>query len=182
MTEPPTLGGALTANTQEEKLDPTSDPLSLPATDRPQLLDHKPSTVPPTAWTPPPSNWTPPIAPAPPPPPPTPPPAEPDKTLTDLEKSVDSPHTQAESVDTARDQVDAALRAVSSDNAAADEPIQALNAQPLGGELHIDENGTPSTAAPDDSKPQPQVNDPTAPPPVPPPIPFDFNKPPSPNP
>jgi hypothetical protein len=47
LTGPPTpgLGGTLTANSTAEPLDPTSDPLSLPASDSPQppqLLDHKP--------------------------------------------------------------------------------------------------------------------------------------------
>lgn len=209
ITEPPTLGGALTANTKQEQLDPTSDPFSLPATDRPQLLDHRPSTLPaadpipapspmppstpaPAAFTPPPPSWTPPATPAPAPTPQptlapaaftppastfTPPqPPQPDKTLTDIEKAVDSPHSQAETLDTARSQVDAALRSAGSDNPVADEPIQALNAQPLGGELHIDEDGIPSNA--DAKKPPPKVDDPTAPPPVPPPIPFDFKQPP----
>jgi hypothetical protein len=203
MTEPPTLGGTLTANSRQEQLDPTSDPMSLPATDRPQLMDHKPSTVPttspapesrpaplappvptpPPAMTPPPPSWTPPAAPAlpstPPPSPPSPAPEPPaPDTLSDLEKSVDSPHTQAETLDTARSQVDQAIRAAGSDNPVADEPIQALNAQPLGGELHIDENGIPSNSTTDTPKPEPpKVDDPTAPPPVPPPIPFDFTPP-----
>jgi hypothetical protein len=197
MTEPPTLGGTLTANSEQEHLDPTSDPFSLPQAEAPQLLDHKPSSVPPVeaapvppvqppppalAMTPPPASWTPPATPAPlvpfTPPAPQPPAAKADKTLTDLEKSVDSPHSQEESVDTARSQVDQALRAAGSDNPVADEPIQALNAQPLGGELHIDENGIPSNSTADHTKPEPpQVNDPTAPPPVPPPIPFDFTPP-----
>lgn len=173
MTEPPTLGSALTANTQEEPLDPTTDPFSLPQTDKPELMDHKPSTVPADqpaqAFTPPPTSWSPPAL-ATPAPQPTPPAPE-KETLTEIEKSVGSPHTQAEEVDTARSQVDQALRAASTDTAV-EEPIQALNAQPLGENLHIDENGIPSTLTPD-----PQVNDPTAPPPVPPPIPFDFNNP-----
>jgi len=195
MTEPPTLGGALTANSEQEHLDPTSDPMSLPATDQPQLLDHKPSTVPSSetpstpspppipvpippapAMTPPPPSWTPPATPS--PITSTPPPVVDEKTLTDLEVSVDSPHSQAENVDTARSQVDQALRATGSDNPVADGPIQALNAQPLGGELHIDENGIPSNAGAGSPKPEtPKVNDPTAPPPVPPPIPFDFKPP-----
>jgi hypothetical protein len=184
MTEPPTLGSALTANTEEERLDPTSDPMSMPKTDEPQLLDHKPSTVPPaSSLSPPPASWTPPPTP-PAPQPPVPPaftPPPPTKTLTDIEKAVDSPHSQEENVDTARNQVDQALRAVGNDTAVADEPIQALNAQPLGGELHIDENGIPSNFNSATPKPEPpQVNDPTAPPPVPPPIPFDFKPPPAP--
>lgn len=180
MTEPPTLGGALTANSEQEKLDPTSDPLSLPQTDKPELMDHKPSTLPPAT---PPADLGFKPAPAPAPLPPQPEPAEPNKTLTDLEKAVASPHSQvqdqAESVDTARTEVDQALRSAAADSTAPDDPIQALNAQPLGSNLHIDENGIPSNSAPDATEPPaPQVSDPTAPPPVPPPIPFDFNQPP----
>jgi hypothetical protein len=45
MTEPPSLGGQLTANSSEEALDPTSDPLSLPSVDPPGLMAHKPDTL-----------------------------------------------------------------------------------------------------------------------------------------
>ncbi len=192
VTEPPTLGGTLTANAQTEQLEPTSDPLSLPQTDRPALLDHASST-PASTLSPPPAGWTPPPPPMPTPKPTTPPPSPPapmppDTTLTELEKAVESPHTQAENVDSARSQVDQALRSAP-DKDAPDKPIEALNAQPLGGNLHIDEEGNlhnlvpgqqrppspPPTPTPTDS---PQVNDPNAPPPVPPPIPFDFNNPP----
>jgi hypothetical protein len=40
VTEPPILGGTLTANTQEEALEPSVDPLSLPQEEKP-MLDHK---------------------------------------------------------------------------------------------------------------------------------------------
>jgi len=186
MTEPPTLGGKLTANSQEEPLDPTSDPLSLPSAEQPQLLDHKLTenvSAQPPMMAPPPPAWTPPQ----PSTDNTPPPPTPDatKTLTDLEAAVNSPHTQAEEVDTARDQVDQALRNVSMDDTQTPEPIQSLNAQPLGENLHIDAEGNPSTRHPEPPVPPsdttqsepPSVNDPTAPPPVPPPIPFDFNQP-----
>jgi hypothetical protein len=69
------------------------------------------------------------------------------------------------------------LREVSMDTGQPDEPIQSLNSQPLGDNLHIDENGIPGTQKPE----PPGVSDPTAPPPVPPPIPFDFGNPPPPN-
>lgn len=45
ITEPPALGGELTANTQLENLDPTTDPMSMPQVDQPELLDHKASTL-----------------------------------------------------------------------------------------------------------------------------------------
>jgi hypothetical protein len=40
MTEPPTMGGTLTANAQEPALDPVTDPLSLPSNEPPQLLQR----------------------------------------------------------------------------------------------------------------------------------------------
>lgn len=56
-------------------------------------------------------------------------------TLADLEQSVESPHLNTASLDDARDEVNRALNdpAVTPPNP---EPIQALNAQPLGGDLH----------------------------------------------
>ncbi len=88
-----------------------------------------------------------------------------DETLTDLEESVHSPHVAAEAnLEDARDQVNQALNSVPSSTP---EPIQALNAQPLGDILH---NTEPTI-------PPPEVNDPNAPPPVPPPIPFQFRPP-----
>ncbi|HMH31174.1 MAG TPA: hypothetical protein VK534_01715 [Methylomirabilota bacterium] len=133
ITEPPTMGGTLTANTQEEPLEPSIDPLGIPTEEPPQLLDRKPpqeDTVPET-------------------PPATPtaqPPAGPsDKTLTDLEKEVQSPHVEpaapAEAsttgLDTARSEVNQALTDAYNPDATPSEPIQALNAQPLGNnDLH----------------------------------------------
>jgi hypothetical protein len=86
------------------------------------------------------------------------------QTLTELEQSLGDPHGKEERVDSARDEVNKAL----STSTATDEPIQALNAQALGGSLHANDTSA-------DSPPEPaQVTDPTAPPPVPPPIPFQF--------
>lgn len=77
LTEPPLLGGTLTANSTEEKLDPVTDPLSMPKVEEPDLLDHnsEPLTVTPPApdspepaapqLTPPPAAWVPPAAPEP---------------------------------------------------------------------------------------------------------------------
>jgi hypothetical protein len=96
-----------------------------------------------------------------------------DRTLTELEKSLDSPHAAAENLDTARDEVNRALAG----GAVADEPIQGLSAQPLGGALH--DAATPTAPAPAQDTP-PQATDSNSPPPVPPPIPFQFgNSPPS---
>jgi hypothetical protein len=76
VSEPPKLGGTLSANTQPEGLDPVTDPLSMPQAEQPRLLDHsnEASTPPPTEPqpTPPAEPPAPPIeAPAPPPEPST---------------------------------------------------------------------------------------------------------------
>ncbi len=44
VTEPPMLGGTLTANSYQNDMEPTTDPLSMPKTDMPALLDHKNDT------------------------------------------------------------------------------------------------------------------------------------------
>lgn len=217
MTEPPQLGGTLTANSQDERLDPVTDPFSLPDSEPPQLLGRrkKPEEPPPKPGpakangpsaephepSPPPALPEPPQAPLlpptpPPPAPPVPPapissaPAAPafspppagtdndDVTLTELEKSVDSPHVSPQAdLDSVRQEIDQALSGSTDDK-----PIEALNAQPLGGDLH-----PPNTAAPlappngADAEDK-DKNDPNAPPPVPPPIPFQFgNSPPPPS-
>jgi len=71
ITEPPTLGGTLTANTSPDRpeQEPSTDPLSLPKVDdSPPLLDHNEKSVnvapeqpaDPGAFSPPPAHWTPP--------------------------------------------------------------------------------------------------------------------------
>ncbi len=167
VTAPPSLGGTLTASSTEESLDPTTDPLSLPKAEPPQLFDHKPQAN--TSYG---SSPTPPVRasglpalsplPAPAPAATTNPSEYDDSTLRDLEQSVDSPHVKEEDVAEARDEVKQALADSPSDTS---EPIQALNAQPLGGQLH------PSP------EPQPPSAGSPPPPPVPPPIPFDFKNP-----
>jgi nanoRNase/pAp phosphatase (c-di-AMP/oligoRNAs hydrolase) len=219
MTEPPTLGGTLTANTDQENLDPSTDPLGLPTAETPQILDRttgpfggpptapdmsaaissdpdiaspamplpapastvSPSPVPAPSFTPPPQSWTPPPASTPSPPIDQ---SIPDDkpTLADLEESVDSPHVKSESVNEARDEVDKALTGNAS-TTMPPEPIQALNAQQIGGDLHpaINSNSSAASQTSDQGSPTtgsaPQVIDPTAPPPVPPPIPFQFGSP-----
>jgi nanoRNase/pAp phosphatase (c-di-AMP/oligoRNAs hydrolase) len=71
MTEAPTLGGTLTANTEANKLDPATDPFSVGDSAQHQLLDHNPDE---TAAV---GTKAPDIQPLP-PPLPTPPPATPD--------------------------------------------------------------------------------------------------------
>lgn len=129
-----------------------------------------------TGLTPPPPAWVPPT-----------PESEEPQTLTEIEAAVKSPHVTH--IDDARSAVEQALSQAPS--APAPEPIQALNAQPLGGELHPSEDQppagyvpaptvtppTPTNVLPPTQPPttqSPQVIDPNAPPPVPPPIPFQF--------
>jgi hypothetical protein len=221
MTEPPTMGGTLTANTTEETLDPANDPFGLPTTEPPKLLSRKdyalsdpmapeppppepipvptptppePPTPPPTApavpsFTPPPSTWTPSAADPPPIPAASQPSDSDDRTLIRLESSVASPHivnqplteleksvgsshaAEPNGLDVVRDEVNRALNDSALASSEPNGPIEALNAQPLGDDLHP---ATPDPAA----VPEPDVTDPTAPPPVPPPIPFQFGNPP----
>jgi Wiskott-Aldrich syndrome protein len=199
------MGGTLTANSENEHLDPVTDPMSMPQHEPPALLGHKkkdkkpapaPAPAPEPAPQPkPPAPQPQPPAPAPPAPAPEPPkppasqppagkPAEGDKTLADIEKSVASPHsaTLAE-LEAARGEVDKAL----TDSAAPDEPIEALNAKPLGEELHkgpaVLSDAKPPVPPADDTGPAPAPDSPKSgasdddsdtPPPVPPPIPFQF--------
>lgn len=185
VTEPPTMGGTLTANSQTERLDPVTDPFSLPKAEQPQILERKekPATGDTGfAFTPPPTAWNPPPAPK-----PSQPSDSDDRTLTDIEKSVNSPHVQPADLEKVRDQVEEAL----SENPSS-EPIQALNAQPLGNDLHPAGAGAttpppfPSPPAQpsssdnavlppqNDGQDSQQTTDSNAPPPVPPPIPFQF--------
>lgn len=197
VTEPPSLGGTLSANTKPEGLDPVTDPLSMPSSEPNQLLDrpvNSPSSQPPAgpSLTPPPSSWSPPAtnisA------PPSPSSANPtDETLTDIEKSVNSPHLNTPQLGSARDEVSKALE--NSVNPMPT-PIKALNSQPLGGDtlhpptvsqhaadspmLPVNPNAPESSTtnpiiapSPDTLSPSPQIKNPGAPP-VPPPIPFQF--------
>lgn len=198
---PPTLGGTLTANSNPEGLDPSTDAMTLPVVKSP-LLSHDS----------PPAEQSPDL------PLPTPPkPAEleskpeeapiqeeePEKqTLTELEKFVDSPHVTPqqdtkpevtpstepnhdhEMVNAARDAVNQAISSVDSANP---EPIAALNAQPMNLDLGnkpasnnvpaitIDESGTPNFGLPANLVPTTQPNDetksPVSDPTAPPPVP-----------
>lgn len=217
ITEPPTLGGQLTANSTPEALDPSTDPLSVPSSTS-QLLTRSsdgvapaeapapesegPMPAPEAALTPPPADWQPP---------------QPEtttdqgQTLTDLEGAVQSAATETsgegpeQGISDARDEVSKALSSDLTQQPLP--PIDALNAQPLGEKLHMDESAlapaadqspaqdagytsvedilkqselpAPGTTAAPDAAQSPQVNDPTAPPPVPPPIPFQFGQPPA---
>lgn len=182
VTEPPVLGGTLTANSQPEGLDPVTDPLSLPVSENPQLLEHTEPVNNPTTnqgISPAPIGWTPP---SPPEEVVNPKPTEPepstqlsdDNTLVQLEAKVRSPHLNTEplaALDTVREEVSQAIAQTPSDN---QPPIQALNAQPLGDNLHQQQPPTNQN----DQSPPPST-DTNAPPPVPPPIPFQFGTPPN---
>lgn len=167
VTEPPTLGGTLTANTSEEKLDPAIDPMSLPAAE-PPLLDRQDGAAPPDTPT-----TQPPAGPSDPGLIPPPKPTNPDEiakrddmTLTDIEAAVDSPHLKAEQTESLSEAREEISRAISGTPEAG--PIQGLNAQPLGGELHPPGGITlPGAAGPVPAGP---ANGQGAPPPVPPPI------------
>jgi hypothetical protein len=161
ITEPPQLGGMLTANTQPEQLAPSIDPMGLPTTEPPQLFDHKqqmsdaattdvvPPAEPPVAPEP--------IAPAPqaarpdpvipgltPPPPAWVPPMDnplgtPDgqtETLSQLEAAVESPHLENVDLTGARDEVSQAIAGGAGVADVTSQPIEALNAQQFGGDLH----------------------------------------------
>ncbi len=187
ITTPPTLGGQLTANSQVEALEPTSDPLSQAPAAPPQILDRTqpasstPVPEPPKPevlqFTPPPPSWTPEL------PKPAKEPAKPkdpsSQTLTDLESSVGSPHVNATEVNQARDDVQAAVAGSEGPVPDMPEPKQSLGAQDLGDELHLGNTTlstqpTPPTPQESDKKDD-DSQDPNAPPPVPPPIPFQFN-------
>lgn len=212
---PPTMGGTLTANSRPEDLDPSTDPLSSRGRDTP-LLAHdnhpaagstpkpavsdvsagspnvtsSPTTAIPDFTLPEPNNKPGSSTTALPgvdlPPPPTPftPSTGDDRTLTDLEKAVDSPHADDPDVAGARGAVEAAVSDAGS--SALPEPIAALNAQPLGSDLHDDsaqnsQNNSPPASsgfsqpagklaeplAPDDEKPLDMPLPPTL---VPPPM------------
>lgn len=147
VSEPPRMGGVLTANSTPESYDPSIDPISnviMPSeeetvsTKAPTLNpisneENEKSTMP-AGFTPPPPAWVPPfedkqltqseeIDTE----------QEPGSTISDLEKRVNSPHVQNTDVDDARSQVEAVL-AQTHDEVLP--PTESLNAMPLGEPLH----------------------------------------------
>lgn len=180
IVEPPTMGGVLTANSRPEyeMTESSLDPLSLPSVKSSPLLSRsdepasdtaplQPEAIVPaeptqapqptqilTGFTPPPPAWVPPFDDALNNGSPVPPvvPVEPvhvvpddDDTLAEIEEAVHSPHLDS-GLNTARDEV---MKALSSTEISP-EPIEALNAQPLGDSLHepfnLDELTPPSPA------------------------------------
>jgi hypothetical protein len=142
-TQPPSMGGTLTANTLPEGLDPSVDPMSLPKVEPPLLSRSAPqsidSSMPPVP--PLPSNPVPTVPPTPEPAPVDPEPGlkevEDNQTLSDIEQAVHSPHAaehEEDNLENARDAVASALNEGSANNP----PVAqaSLNALPLGDELH----------------------------------------------
>lgn len=159
MIEPPSRTGELTANTTEEGLDAATEELTLPPLDTP-LLSHEDDSV---AAAEPPVSVQSDLPPA---PEAVAPQASAvrasdqdaeekslesseqfinteEQTLSDIEKAVDSPHALQNtatstgddtSIDDARSAVEAALAGAGAQTMP--DPIMALNAQPLGQELH----------------------------------------------
>lgn len=173
VSEPPAMGGQLTANTEPEALDSALDPFGAKVPekqpDAPLLNRDEPVLEPQDLQAPNPTPQaaapqTEPIpAPEPDPVPPSPEPvpaapllpereqpaSEDHQTLTDLERSVHSPHlgesdepaanahdqapAPAGDIDSARDEV---LKALNDSTQQPLPPVSALNAQPLGDNLH----------------------------------------------
>lgn len=192
----PSTGGTLNANTKPEGVDPVTDPMSMPQVEQDRMLDRRP-LQPPAPEPQSPIIQQPPVF-TPPEPPVFTPASSTDEnhdsqTLTEIEESVHSPHVDPAKLETARDQVSEALQDSVSPTPA---PIQALNAQPLGGNIHSDQPGaempsveqhnsstlpfdntpessdtSPQPAPSDDSlSPSPQITNPTSAPTVPPPF------------
>ncbi len=160
--KPPVFDEKLSANTEREAYSPPTEQLAQPTQSTPILSHHErvldtdaaPAGEPET------------LAAEAPPVPPDVPAAPADeapkdtgpKTLAELEQEVNSPHLHAQDpgpqfletpINGARDAVDAALQ----ETASAPEPITALNAQPLGPELHADENPPTPTTEPQSPTP-----------------------------
>ncbi|MHB1864927.1 MAG: DHH family phosphoesterase [Candidatus Saccharimonadales bacterium] len=192
VTEPPTLGGTLTANSSPEQYDPSTDPLSnavIPGANPAADTSHAPTvTVPPSpqsppSYTPPPPSWTPPPAPN-----DTqgtnntttvniPPPSEDngqhkDLTINQLEQAVDSPHIDTPSADEAREKIEAIIKETPSDET---KPEQAINAMPLGQPLHQNDSNTPTTGTTDLKSIISELPTKDQAPPVPPPLPINGN-------
>lgn len=165
------VGTPSTTAASQQPLPPS--PMSAPPTPPPIPTWEPPKqpAIPAPAPSPVSPSWAPPEPPAAPQPAPVaapaPQPAQPahdpsDLTLTDIERSVESAHlkddvapalSEAQSVNEARDAVEAAIKSAAGPETL--EPIAALNAQPLGAELHgsTDVPNTEPTAAPTEALP-----------------------------
>lgn len=152
IVEPPSTGGILTSNSTDQTLSNMTGSVGFPVAETPQLADHQINMLPALDIVPP-TDAVPELVPIPAPeplpvdtqPPAWVPPAEP--TLSGLEESVASVSELPtiaipENLNDVRDEVNRAL-AASSPDASAPEAIQALNAQPFGGDLRADPVAVP---------------------------------------
>lgn len=158
---PPTMGGALSANTRPEGLEPSGDPLSLPYSQHGSLLPGSSTS----------NNLTPLTE-----------DIHDDTTLSELEEAVDSPHIAKNKVaDNTVDEARQEVGQASSNGSQPLEPIAALNAQPVDLDLRQSNSGgnqsvdtlPPQLVGPDMGLPADQTGSSgpiTPPPPVPPPI------------
>jgi nanoRNase/pAp phosphatase (c-di-AMP/oligoRNAs hydrolase) len=174
LDEPPQHGGTLTANTEQNKLDPSSDALSLPPVEnKPPLLHHDPPKT--SHNTNLPAVLDEPEAPE----------SHDTQTLDELEHELDSPHVHETDdapldADKVREQVN--NLAASTDTQT---PIAALNAQQLGSDLRSTnepELDLPaSLVGPDPGLPADSTaaGSPASPPPVPPPLMPNVSQPPA---
>lgn len=175
MTQPPSMGGTLTANSRPQDLEPTTDAMSLPPVDVPFLSRNADEGI---------KDSTPTAPPA-----PAPPPTTFNETLSQLEQQIGSPHAE-ESVqpprqpettvengliiqsvkpdearlDQARGAVDTAIDQTPISDVSPMPPIDALNALPVY-DKHDDINAVPVVGQ-DSSAPMPPlgVNSPSQPP------------------
>lgn len=179
ITEPPTLGGQLTANSQVEVLEPSSDPLSAPSGASETMLTRSaPMTTMAEqnqASSEPEAEISPTPAPKPAPEPQhamisglTPPPPawvapfdnplelpESPQTLSELEAAVHA--TEPSSLDDARNEV---MRALASDASQPLPPVEALGAQPMMDNLNAQPAaGPPATEQPLPPEPNPSFTD-----------------------
>ncbi len=172
ITEPPTLGGMLTANSQRDQLDPSMDPLSGGSKDQtllkrkrrskplstaavPTLVDEFEASAPTISADDGSDNLG--------------------GSLAELEDSVKNPAdtAQAEDLSEARDEVNRALNDGTVSGVETQEPIQALGAQPFAGDLHPEAASVPPPYQPSEPSsftpaPLPTAFDPSPPPAVPP--------------
>ena len=129
VTEPPAVDNQLSANTEVEAYSPATEELVKPKHETPILSHDEHVLLPEEEPALPQTAETPDID------------AE-GKTLSDLEEEVNSPHLHAsdpvpaEFVDDARNAVNAAFSAAPPSSAP--EPLESLNAQPLGEPLHYE--------------------------------------------
>lgn len=148
MTQPPVNENNFTANTQPEGYDPSTDPLSnsvTPGTNEESYIAKPKITIKPEqGFTPPPENWKPPV----------------DTTISyptlETVNPTNPQQTPNAHIDNARNMVNQVL---SNEEKPTLEPIKALNAMPLGDQLHtgLDQNNSSV-------------------PPVPPPLPLNNNQ------